>query len=153
MLSTTSQYALRALSCLARASEGQALLGRELSILANVPASYLAKILLDLKRLGIVDATRGSNGGYRLVRPASEVHLAEIVETFEGSLNTAACILGDGRVCSDHDPCPAHSRFHSVRRAFHEFLQNTTLAEIATHPEALAGGFVEVSPGGRACAR
>lgn len=150
MLSTTSEYALRALSCLARAPEGQALLGRDLSILAGVPANYLAKILLDLKRTGIVDATRGSGGGYRLARPAAEIHLAAVVETFEGPREGRACILGGGRICSDHDPCPAHPKFTAARRAYLDFLNNTTLAEISVPEEATAGLSVG---GGRACAR
>lgn len=150
MFSATSEYALRALSCLARAPEGQALLGRELSLLAAVPANYLAKILHDLKRSGIVDATRGSGGGYRLARPATAIHLIEVVETFEGSRESAACLLGGGRVCSDLDPCPAHAKFHQVRKAFLDFLENTTLAEISALPEpALAG----IAAGGHACAR
>jgi Rrf2 family transcriptional regulator, iron-sulfur cluster assembly transcription factor len=150
MLSITSEYAIRALSCLARAAEGQALLGREIAILAGVPANYLAKILLDLKRTGIVAATRGSGGGYRLARPATEIRLIEVVGTFEGSRESSACILGGGRVCSDLDPCPAHAKFHLVRRAYFDFLENTTLAEISAPPDET---LVEVPAGGEVCAR
>lgn len=150
MLSTTSEYALRALGCLCRAPEGQALLGRELSILAGVPFHYLAKILLDLKRAGIVDATRGSGGGYRLARAAEEIRLLEIVAVFEGPREAALCILGGGRRCSDLDPCPAHPKYHAVRQSYFDFLENTTLAEISVyhHPEDLSA----VSQGGHACA-
>jgi Rrf2 family protein len=151
MLSTTSEYALRALSCLARTPEGQALLGRELSILAGVPANYLAKILLDLKRTGIVDATRGSGGGYRLARPANAIRLIEVVETFEGSRENSICLLGGGRICSDADPCPAHPKFHQVRRLYLDFLANTTLAEISVFPEQEETA--AISAGERACAR
>jgi DNA-binding IscR family transcriptional regulator len=51
MLSTTTQYALRALVALTRLDEGTAVLGRDLSDLSDVPANYLSKILLDLKRI------------------------------------------------------------------------------------------------------
>jgi Rrf2 family protein len=149
MLSTTSEYALRALSCLCRAPEGQALLGREISVLASVPAHYLAKILLDLKRAGLVDATRGSGGGYRLARPADGIRLMEVVGIFEGNHESVACILGGGRRCSSLDPCPAHLKYHKVRNAYFDFLETTTLAEISVHPTDDCSA---VSQGGRACA-
>ncbi len=82
MLSITSQYALRALSHLARQSDGS-VLGRELSQSVEIPANYLSKVLLVLRNAGLVDTTRGSGGGYRLGRPASEIRLIDVVELFE----------------------------------------------------------------------
>src|SRR5438309_7478785 len=82
MLSITSQYALRALSHLARQTEG-AVLGRDLAQSVEIPANYLSKVLLVLRNAGLVDTTRGSGGGYRLRRPANEVRLIDVVELFE----------------------------------------------------------------------
>lgn len=129
MLSTTVEYAMRSLSCLARAPEGEALLGRELAELADVPANYLSKILLVLKRAGIVEATRGTGGGYRLARPAVEIVLGEVVELFDPPRAHPGCFLGR-RECSDEDPCAAHDNWRRVRTAYLDFLQNTTLDQI-----------------------
>lgn len=82
MLSITSQYALRALSHLARRS-GEAVLGRDLAQSVEIPANYLSKVFLTLRNAGLVDTTRGSGGGYRLGRPAKDVHLIDVVELFE----------------------------------------------------------------------
>src|SRR5215471_1965372 len=68
MLTTTSEHALRALTYLARLPEGSSILGRELAKEASIPANYLSKILWTLGNAGIIDATRGSGGGYRLRR-------------------------------------------------------------------------------------
>jgi Rrf2 family protein len=67
MLSITSQYALRALSHLARQS-GEAVLGRDLARSVEIPANYLSKVLLTLRNAGLVATARGSGGGYRLSR-------------------------------------------------------------------------------------
>lgn len=137
MISATAEYALRAASCLARAPEGRALLGRELSILAAVPSSYLAKILLELKRAGIVTATRGSGGGYQLAKPPGDVRLADVVEVFDGSAGAPRCLLGQGRECSPEAPCALHWKWSRVRRTFALFLETTTLAEVLpASPEA-----------------
>jgi DNA-binding IscR family transcriptional regulator len=59
MLSTTSEYALRALACLAGQPPGTALLGRNLAKAAEIPANYLSKILLTLRNAELVDTTCG----------------------------------------------------------------------------------------------
>ncbi len=130
--SSTAEYALRALSRLAeRGDEERAILGRDLAELTEIPANYLSKILLTLNRAGIVEATRGLGGGYRLRRPASEVFLSEVLELFDPPGGDSACFLGGGRVCSSEDPCPAHERWRLVRQTYLDFTRNTTLAEIA----------------------
>ena len=100
MLSITSQYALRALSHLARQTDG-AVLGRDLAESVEIPANYLSKVLLTLRNAGLVDTTRGSGGGYRLRRPANEIHLIDVVELFEEISRTKpSCFLGRTRACS-----------------------------------------------------
>lgn len=130
MLSTTSQYAIRALSCLARMQSGETVLGRELSEQASVPSTYLSKIMLVMRKGGLVEATRGAGGGYRLARPAAQIRLLDIVSVFESSANQLECVLGIGP-CNEDNPCPTHDRYKQVRQQFVDFLEGTTLAELA----------------------
>jgi Rrf2 family protein len=134
MISITSEYALRALCCLAAAAQrrDESILGRDLARQAEVPANYLAKILLNLRRAGMVSTARGTRGGYRLNRPAARIYLKEIVELFEGTSVLTACVLGRGRQCGIELCCSAHGAWHEVRTAYNHFLTATTLADI-TH--------------------
>lgn len=134
MLSATAVHALRALTVLAR-QEGRAMLGRDLSAASGVPANFLSKILLELKRVGIVDAVRGTGGGYRLRKPPESIHLVEVVRLFDPARANPECLLGGGRECSDQEPCPAHHAWREVRRTFIDFLDGTTLDEISFRPE------------------
>ena len=94
MLSITSQYALRALSHIARQS-GETVLGRDLAHSVEIPANYLSKVLLTLRNAGLVDTTRGSGGGYRLRRSAADIRLIDVVELFEDvSRSKPSCFLG-----------------------------------------------------------
>lgn len=130
MLSTTSEYAIRALIHLASAPMNQAMLGRDLSKRADVPPTYLSKIMLVLRNAGYVNATRGTGGGYELGRHADKITLMEIVELFEGPCARPRCVLGLGE-CSDQSPCSAHKYWKEVGRQYIDFLKTTTLADIS----------------------
>lgn len=135
MLSTTSQYALRALSHLA-AHSGEPVLGRDLAESVEIPANYLSKVLLTLRNAGLVETTRGSGGGYRLGRPAAEIHLIDVVELFEETSRTKpSCFLGRTRACSESTPCTAHDAWRGLQTGYLQFLISTPLAVIVGKPD------------------
>jgi Rrf2 family protein len=147
MLSHTAEYALRALVHLAALPAGKVILGKDLADRAAIPARYLSKILWVLGNAGIIDATRGSGGGYRLRRPARQIRLAEVVDLFDKARARPVCLLGWNPECSDARPCPAHAAWKSVRDAYVRFLETTTIADIAHLPGDLRQGVEGSGPG------
>lgn len=137
MLSTTSEYALRSLTYLASQPKGTAILGRDLAEQCEIPANYLSKILLSLRNAGIINAVRGSRGGYSLHREPNKVRLIDVVELFEGTRAKPECFLGINKKCSDVNPCPAHESWRDVRNAYVCLLETTTLAGISERSQAL----------------
>lgn len=138
MLGTTTEHALRALTILAGLPDEEVMLGRDLADTASIPQNYLSKILWSLRNAGIIDATRGSGGGYRLAKPATQIHLVEVVDLFDKGRTKSTCIFGANRTCSDEVPCSAHERWRRVRREYMDFLQGTTIADIASHGPSAA---------------
>lgn len=138
MLSTTSEYALRALAYLAQQPANTAQLGRDLARAVDIPANYLSKVLLTLRNAGLVATTRGSGGGYRLRKRADEIFLIDVVELFdEISRSKPSCFLRHTRPCSNARPCTAHAAWSDLQAAYLGFLVSTPLSEIAgVHPEA-----------------
>ncbi len=140
MISVTSEYALRAMASITSMisytspEEGESVLARDLSLKTGVPFSYLSKILGSLTKAGILHASRGRGGGYRLARPAKQIFLIDVVEVFDGIWARPDCLLGGNRGCSDDNPCSAHTSFKKVRRKYIEFLEKTTIAKIAGPP-------------------
>ncbi|MBZ5628624.1 MAG: Rrf2 family transcriptional regulator [Acidobacteriia bacterium] len=140
MLSATSEYALRALTRLAQLSRGDVILGRDLARSTSVPPQYLAKIMLALRNAGLVLATRGTGGGYMLLRPADAVHLIDVVSLFEGPSTWPHCLIRGDRRCNSDKPCAAHAHWGKVRDGYLEFLERTTLHDIShdtAHPTQL----------------
>jgi Rrf2 family protein len=130
MLSATSKYALRALICIEQAGGGP-LAGPEIAKLAGVHSHYLSKILGTLTRTGILLASRGLGGGYRLARSTRQLTLAEVLEPFEPRDARLRCLLDDGTLCGTAPKCQAHDRWHVVSSTFTEFLQTTNVADLA----------------------
>lgn len=131
MLSVTSQYALRALAQLAKERSEHSMLGKELAEKAEIPPNYLAKILLSLKNAGMLGTARGSRGGYWLVREPRSIRLIEIVQLFDQTASPQPCVLGQRDQCSEETPCSAHRRWQEIRKAYTEFLEATTIADLA----------------------
>lgn len=131
MLGITAKYGLRVLVYLTWEPPGEYALGRDLTERTDIPGNYLQKILLALRKAGLVEAARGQGGGYRLARPATAIRLIEVVEVFEGVRSRPSCLLGIHSDCSDDNPCSAHKSFRLMRRAYIDFLERTTIAEVA----------------------
>ena len=86
-ISQKLEYACRALAQLARRDDGRSLTRLEdLAQREAASANFLVQILNDLRRAGLVDSRRGSNGGYLLARPAKSITLQQIVLAVDPSL-------------------------------------------------------------------
>ena len=77
-------YGMRALLELAQ-SDGPAT-GESLARAQGLPVKFLAAILNDLRRAGLVTSQRGMEGGYRLARPAVEITVADVMRSLDGPL-------------------------------------------------------------------
>ncbi|MEM7556510.1 MAG: Rrf2 family transcriptional regulator [Cyanobacteria bacterium P01_A01_bin.84] len=52
----------------------------------NIPAPYLEKILIEMRRNGLVKSIRGASGGYKLARTPVQISLGEILEALGESI-------------------------------------------------------------------
>ena len=129
MLSSTSDYALRAILVLAQAEPGRLVRADEIARATGSPANYLAKTLNALAKFGIVTSARGPLGGFSLAIAADELTLARIVDCFDEVRPTSRCLLGT-RSCDPRHPCRAHDRWTAVQQARRAALADTTVADL-----------------------
>ena len=108
------------------------MLGKDLATLAEIPPNYLAKILLALKNAGLLGTARGSRGGYWLVRPPESIKLIEIVQLFDQVQTPQPCVIGERDECSEGNRCLAHERWRQIRKDYMNFLEATTIADLAS---------------------
>jgi Rrf2 family protein len=130
IFSASTTHALRAVAWLAANGGDGPMLGRDLARKVKVPPDYLSKVLATLARAGVLTASRGVNGGYRLARPAARIRLIEVVAPFEGARAKPGCLLRPSRPCRDSGACSAHDRWSGVKETYLDFLERTTVADI-----------------------
>ena len=135
MLSSTSDYALRAILVLAQATDGRPLRADQIARATASPANYLAKTLNALAKAGLVHSTRGPFGGFVLAIPAAELSLAQIIDCFDEPRPQTHCLLGNAP-CDSRKPCSAHQRWTAVKDARRAALADTTVADLLGGPAA-----------------
>lgn len=52
----------------------------------NIPQNYLEQLLSILKKAGLVESMRGSQGGYKLSREANKIRIIDVIEVLDGPL-------------------------------------------------------------------
>jgi Rrf2 family protein len=85
-LSRTVEYALHAMLQLARSQSGVPVPNSKLAAVGVMPERFLLQVLRQLVTHGLLNSTRGVDGGYSLARDASEITLLDVIEAVEGPL-------------------------------------------------------------------
>ena len=136
-ISSRTEYGIRVLVTLAR-NQGEGCLSlAEIARREKLPHAYLEQLVGDLRRAGLVTATRGQAGGYRLARPAGEIAMTDVVRALEGPLLEMPCAGADDlEHCDRPQPCSVHEVFQRVYETLSISLGATNLADVA----ATAGG-------------
>ncbi|MBA2264893.1 MAG: Rrf2 family transcriptional regulator [Chloroflexi bacterium] len=137
-ISTRTEYGIRVLVTLARPGEDDSCLSlTEIARREKLPHAYLEQLVGDLRRAGLVTATRGQAGGYRLARAAAEIAMIDAIRALEGPLLEMPCAGAEDREhCDRPQPCSVHEVFQRVYESLSVTLGATNLAEVA----ATAGG-------------
>jgi Rrf2 family protein len=87
-LSRTTMYALRATLYLAQHGDDGPVPCSRIAADERMPERFLLQVLRSLVTADILVSTRGSEGGYRLRRPPSDLSLLEIIEAVEGKIES-----------------------------------------------------------------
>lgn len=104
-ISRKSEYALLAVQLLSRKSPEALVSVAELATTEAIPPDILAKVLQALKRTGVLEAAKGSGGGYKLARPLAEIRFLDVVRPFEEQMAVVACQDGSTVPCDRERGC------------------------------------------------
>lgn len=131
MFSQTTEYALRAMACLALAPD-QLVPTTTLAAMTKVPSNYLAKVLQQLAAANLIVGRRGVGGGYKLARPADTINLLDVINTVGSLQRITACPLG----LPNHGTnlCPLHRTMDNAAASIIKMLDGVTLKSLIEQP-------------------
>ncbi len=130
-----SEYGILALGYIG--GQVKAVSARQVSEGLQIPYEITAKTLQKLKDAGFVNSTKGTNGGYILVSPLSQISFAQIVDAIEGPIGITEC-MSDGpqaKICSRHESCELKSGMKKVNQRVRELLESVKLDELTNKVE------------------
>jgi Rrf2 family protein len=79
-------YAVRALTALARRPGGGPVVAGDLAEELNLPKRFLEQQITALAKRGLVTCQRGASGGCGLARPAASITVADVVLAMQGDV-------------------------------------------------------------------
>ncbi len=89
-LTTRGHYSVKALLDLSLQPAGSLSSVRAIAQRQQLPAPYLEKLLIELRRSHLIDSVRGAHGGYRLAKAPAQISLGQILEAVGESASSVA---------------------------------------------------------------
>lgn len=124
------EYALRSTIFLANQPQGVLVSFREIAERECIPREFLAKILRGLAEAGIVQASRGTAGGFALARPANEITFLDVIVASDGPIQlNDACTAGLG--CVRSGGCSMQSVWRQAETAMMTVFEQTRISDMA----------------------
>ena len=125
------QYAIRAMLELAR-HHGQGPI--KISAIAEaqaIPRRFLEVILNQLKSSGFINSKRGYFGGYKLMTPADEIRVGDIIRHVQGEKDLIECVACvTKQACPFENRCSLYHMWNNVRDAIFNVYDATTLQDL-----------------------
>ena len=137
-LTSWTDYTLRVLMYCA-ASEGRALpvTISEIAQAHGISRSHLTKIVVDLSNQGLLETTRGRGGGLRLLKPARDIVLGDVVRATESDFTMVECFDAGINQCRLSGHCGLKGVLHRALQAYLAVLDGVTLADLLAQPAML----------------
>ena len=153
-ISSRCRYGLRAMIYLALRGDERPVPLSEIAGSEAIPAPFLERIVAGLRSAGLVVATRGAAGGYRLSRPASQISAADVVAALDGPVDLVACVHDD-EACGRSSSCLSRRVWTRLDEAIVAALAGVTLQDLVAEHTSAIGEDVSRAATGRSgeCSR
>jgi Rrf2 family protein len=138
-LTKKADYGLMALKYLAEQAGDGAQSAKDVAEAYHIPPQLLAKILQTLAKSGLLVSHAGTNGGYALARPASEISAFEVIRAIDGPLFITSCITIHG-TCDLAGHCTIKEPLRKVNDSIKELLSGIRIADLVEPAESAQTG-------------
>jgi len=145
-ISAQEEYGLRCLVQLANLREGESLTLPQIAELEGISTANAGKLMWLLNKAGFVNSTRGTKGGYFLARPATAIHLNEIIKVLDEEVLSAHCesFTGVMEKCVHTGDCGIRPVIVGLHEIVENALSRITLAQLVGNEASVDRMFHEI---------
>lgn len=129
-ISTKGRYGLRVLLDLAvNGTEGAPRMLKDVAQNQGISEKYLSRLVIDLRRAGLITSVRGAGGGYRLAKPPKMITILEVLEVMEGPITLLDC-LNQTDSCERSNHCPPRMLWSRINQKIRNVFEEFTLQDL-----------------------
>ena len=145
-ISAQEEYGLRCLVQLANLNDGESLTLPQIAEREGISTANAGKLMWLLNKAGFVNSTRGTKGGYFLSRPASEIHLSEIIKVLDEEVLSSHCVSFTGvkEKCVHTGDCGIRPVIVGLHEIVENALSRITLAQLVGDERSVDKMFHEI---------
>lgn len=128
-ISTRGRYGVRAMVDLALLGEGKQDTLSNISNRLNVSLNYLEQTFSMLKKAGLINSIKGSQGGYKLAQSPSSITVEKVLNVLEGDLSIVEQYLD--KQMNTLERCIKQEVWDKIDEKVLNLLSNTTIEDLA----------------------
>lgn len=127
-ISTKGRYGLKAMIDLAANSVNDSVTLKSISERQNISEGYLEQIFSALRKKGLIQGRKGSQGGYILGASMSEITIGDILRSLEGDLNVVD--VDEGNKEDKAEQCIKYNVWDKLNNSINEIVDSITLEDL-----------------------
>ena len=131
-ITSKGRYALRVMLDLAQHPEDGFVSLKVTAERQNISLKYTEMIISHLKKAGLVESTRGKEGGYRLTRSPEDYPVLEILSSIEDNLAPVSCIQAGAVQCDQQQACLTIPMWKELDEITNSYLSSVSLQDLLT---------------------
>lgn len=126
-LTTRGHYSVKALLDISLQSSYGPTSVKAIAARQDLPAPYLEKLLIEMRRAGLVYSVRGAQGGYQLAYEPTQISLGQILEAVGETIEPLPRYFPDASMAEDWVTFSLWKRLHQKLK---EAVYSITLADL-----------------------
>ncbi len=131
-ITSKGRYALRVMLDLAQHPDDGYVSLKRTAERQDISLKYLEMIISHLKKSGLVESTRGKEGGYRLTKEPEDYSILEILSSIEDKLAPVACIQAGSIQCEQAGACLTIPMWKELDEITNSYLASVSLKDLMT---------------------
>lgn len=131
-ITSKGRYALQVMLDLGQHYDDSCISLKTVADRQDISMKYLEAIVGTLKKAGLLESTRGKEGGYRLSRPPEDVFVGEVIRCTEDKTAPVSCIKSGGVHCDRAAVCMTVPMWKELDDITNAYLDTVSIKDLLT---------------------